>query len=164
MRRVYTGALSLVLVASALAALPRFPGLAAAVGLDGWDVPTLLDVISREARLAEQLDEHERATWRRMALKDEVAADAIAGRLTLFEAAARFRDLDADAPEAYRGAWRRSMAGDSDPERYCRQVIGYAAAVLQDPTGEAAVLQDLTAQLDQALARGDLRLPDPARD
>jgi hypothetical protein len=141
------------------ALLSLFPSWAAAVGLDLWTVPGAVDELGQEANRDEQLDEALQATQRRTVAKAELAQEAAAGRLTLFEAAARFRDLDAGVTEDYRCGWRHLAEGASDEERYCRQVIGYARLALRDRSDGPALLDRLRAQLDEALARGDLRLP-----
>jgi len=134
--------------------------LAAAVGFDFWNVPTAVDTLGQQAQLDERLDGEVQAALRRTAAKAEVAGEAVAGRLTLFEAAARFRDLDADAPQEYRRGWLNLTEGTSDEERYCRQVLGYAALALRGRADAADVLAGFNRQLEEALARGDLRLPD----
>jgi hypothetical protein len=160
-RQVQTASLCLVLAVSALAAaLFLFPSWAAAVGLDFWNVHTAVDTLERQMQLDERLEGEVQATLRRAAAKEEVAGEAVAGRLTLFEAAARFRDLDADVTEDYRRGWRHLNEGSSDEERYCRQVLAYAEVALRDRTDDQTVLERLEAQLDQALARGGLCLPE----
>jgi len=161
MRGAWSLTLCLALALSGLvAALSLFPSWAAAVGLDLWNVPAAVDALEQEAQLDDRLDGEVQAALRRTVAKSQVAGEAVEGRLTLFEAAARFRDLDADATEDYRRAWRATVGGSSDEERYCRQVLGYAELVLRDRSDDPAALGRLKAQLDQALARGDLRLPD----
>jgi hypothetical protein len=158
MRQVWSFALCLSLAVSSLvAALGLFPGLAAAVGLDFWNVPATLDAMGEGMELDRRLDEEVRAARRRIAAKDEVAREAAEGRLTLREAAARFRDLDADAPEAYRRGWCCVPGAASDEERYCRQVLGHAAVAARGRPGQAAALRRLEAQLDRA--RADLSPP-----
>jgi hypothetical protein len=160
-RSVQTTALCLTLALGVLvAALSLCPSWSAAVGLDVWNVPATLDTMGREAQLDERLDGEMESVQRRSATKYRVAGDAAEGRLTLLEAAARFRDLDAGASEGYRRGWRHTHEGASDEERYCRQVITYAGLVLHDRSDAAAALGRLQAQLDGALSRGDLRLPD----
>jgi hypothetical protein len=161
MRRVAHGLLYLAMALSSLAAaLGLFPGLAAAVGLNFWDVPAALDALARGAEFERRLDEEVLVVQMHIALKDEVAEDVAVGRLTLVEAAARFRRLDAGASEEYRRGWRLLSEGGSDEERYCRQVIVGVGLVLRGRADAADVLAGLNRQLDEALARGDLRLPD----
>jgi hypothetical protein len=161
MRRARHTCLGLTLGLSSLAlALALVPGLAAAVGLDLWNVPAVVDALGRESERDRRLDEAVLAVQRRTALKAEVAGDVAAGRLTLVEAAARFRRLDADAPEDYRRGWLATAEGGSEAERYCRQVLAHVGGVLGGRDGAADILARLNRQLEEALARGDLRLPD----
>jgi hypothetical protein len=162
MRQLGHGLLCVVLAVSALVAgLTLLPCLAGSVGLDFRNVPATLDSLQQEAQLDERLDEQIQATQERSAAKNGVTEDVAAGRLTLLEGAARFRDLDASAPEGYRRAWRQLAKGASDDERYCRQVLGYLAAVLRNrPGGGAAVRGRLEAELRRRLERGELRLPE----
>jgi hypothetical protein len=162
MRHVGHSFLCVALAVSALAAvLTLFPGQAGSLGLDFWNVPAALDSLQQAVQLDEQLDDQIQAAGERSAAKNEVAEDVAAGRLTLLEGAARFRDLDASAAESYRQGWRRLAQGASDDERYCRQVLGYLAAVLRDrPDGGAAVRGRLEAELQRRLERGELRLPE----
>jgi hypothetical protein len=161
MRRARHTCLGLTLGLSSLTlALALVPGLAAAVGLDLWNVPAALNSLREAAEIDGRLDEDLLAVQLRMALKDEAAEDVAAGRLTLVEAAAQFRRLDADASEGYRQGWRLLAEGDSDEERYCRQVLNYAEVALRDRAAAADVLAGLNRQLEEALARGHLRLPD----
>src|SRR5262249_40300964 len=158
MRQVWSLTLCLSLALSSLAAaLGLFPGLAAAVGLDLWNVPATLNAMGEGMEQGRQLDEQVGAAQRRAAAKAEVAREGAQGRLTLREAAARFRDLDADAPEDYRRRWRDLSEGASDEERYCRHVLGQAATALRGRPGQAAALRRLEAQLDRA--GGDRRPP-----
>jgi hypothetical protein len=121
-----------------------------------WGPPTILDEVERANRLAAE----DGVALRRMAVKEAAAEEAAAGRLPLLEAAARFRDSDADVPESYRSAWRLTIPGGSEDERYCRQVLLYVGWLERHGEARAAALDRLQAELDEALARGDLRLPD----
>jgi hypothetical protein len=162
MRRVTDAFVCLMLALGALAAvLYVSPGLGGAVGLDFRDLPAALDKISQESEREGRLDGVLEVTDRRIAAKDEVTRDLIAGRLRLIEAAGRFRALDADASEGYREGWHRLAEGASDEVRYCRQVLNYVALLLKDrPDGGAPLRGRLEAELRHHLKRGDLHLPD----
>jgi hypothetical protein len=161
MRHTRHTCLALTLGLSSLAlALALLPGLAAAVGLDLWNVPATFNALGQAAEFDRRLDEEVLAVQVRTALKDEVAEDVAAGRLTLVEAAARCRDLDAGASEDYRRGWLATAEGRSDEERYCRQVLAHVGPVLRGRDDAPDVLAGLNRQLEEALARGDLRLPD----
>jgi hypothetical protein len=160
MRRVGYRLVCLTLALAALAAVfGLFPGLAAAVGLDFWNVPAALDAIGQAAESDRRIDEEILATQMRMDRREEVTEDVVAGRLTLVEAAAWFRRLDADAAEAYRRGWRRVTEGGSDEERYCRQVLNYAELALRGRADAADVLAGLNRQLEEA--PGPRRPPPP---
>jgi hypothetical protein len=145
MRHLTSGVLCLTLAVALVAgALSLCNGRAGV--RDRWVDSTVFDEVERAARLAEE----DGATLRRIAAKNA----------TLREAAARFRDSDASVPESYRAVWRLTVPGRSDEERYCRQVLTYVGWLVPDRGDEAGVLVRLRAELDEAMARGDLRLPD----
>jgi hypothetical protein len=103
-----------------------------------------------------------RAIARRIHEKERLAAELIDGRLTLFEAAALFHRLNAEPPAPPPLAL--SYPGDSEEERLCRQVIGWAWHRLEkcDP-GRA---NDLEGACEEELRRhkerhGTVVLPDP---
>jgi hypothetical protein len=161
MRHITNGLVCLVLALAALAGgLYLFPSWAAAVGLDFWNIPATLDAMARTAALDERIEVELESVRRRNAAKEEVTGEAAAGRLTLLEAAARFRDLDAAASDDYRRGWRRSLPAASDEERYCRAVLAHVKELVRDRPDGIRVLDRLKAELDRALARGDVRLPD----
>ena len=161
MQRILIGAVCLAFSLSALAAgLRLFPG-PAPLGPGPVYVPVDPEGAGEGTPPDDQLERDLRALDRRSFAKIEVARDAIAGRLTLFEAAARFRAVDADAPDRLRRGWRVGLKGGSDEERYCRQVLCYVETLTWGGDGDPAVVARLRAQVDEALARGDLRLPGP---
>ena len=160
MRRIWTIPLCVtVALVGLMALLALVPSWATAVGLDLWNVPGTVNELGQEAGRDEQLDEALQAAQGRSMAKAALAQEAAAGRLSLFDAAARFRDLDAGTTEDYRRGWRHLAEGASDEERYCRQVIGYATLALRDRSDGPDLIGRLRAQLDEALSRRDLRLP-----
>jgi hypothetical protein len=104
---------------------------------------------------------------RRIDAKREVVRRLLAGRLTLLETAALFRDLNEepdDCPCRDNPQW----PGASREEHLCRQVVNWARQMANEEgsraTGEAA--DRLEAELAALLARGRaIRLPgdDPGR-
>jgi hypothetical protein len=99
---------------------------------------------------------------RRAAAKQRLAVEVIEGRLSLVEAATRFRDLDEQPPPFHWQAFRDAFPGASDDERHCRQVLNYVWGELQDrPDADPALLGRLEAELQDLLARGNFRLPRP---
>ena len=147
-------ALAVSLVAGALSLIPGGPG-DWRLGLP--DLRAALDEAERADRLAEGIE----AALRRTAAKHAAAAEVADGRLTLLEAAARFRDTDADVTPEYRKVWRLTMEGGSDEERFCRQVLLFVEQAVWGRADGPALLGRLRAELDEALAGGGVRLPAP---
>jgi hypothetical protein len=118
----------------------------------GWFEETRAEVIRLVAsRQQSQELRHRMGTILRcQQSKDEVVADVIAQRVSLREAADRFRDLNLRHKD--RRWWehfRRRYAGQSDTERHCREVINWTEAVLTKHEGGDAVT--LAAQLEDEL-------------
>src|SRR5262245_34878517 len=100
-------------------------GFAGRWGADGWGVADLSETMQQERlrgeRLQERLDSANATLRARQAVLDEV----VAGRLTLLEAAARYRDLDEREPGFNWEKFRLYYDCGSDEERFCRQVIDF---------------------------------------
>jgi hypothetical protein len=106
------------------------------------------------------LDWQKQALERCNAEKDHVVADLLAGRVTLFGAAARFRVLYEALPFT-QPVDMSLFPGDTREEQLCWCVIGHAAKALEDqPVRQAAVVAKLEADLRQERARhGAIQLP-----
>jgi WD40 repeat protein len=129
-------------------------------GTDWWAVPGTGDGLDPDARRGRQNDEQCRAIRRRIEAKNRLAAEVIDGRLTLLEAAARFRDLDREPPPFDRDAFRCSYPGASDDELLCREVIFFVRVEQRRRPGtDAGIVARLEAELNERLGRGNLRLP-----
>src|SRR5215207_9487252 len=79
-----------------------------------WGIDRVLrdwDELARQQRLRAELDSQVPDTADRIVGHDAVVHELIAGRLTLLEAAARFRSQDYDLPPERRGLTRRRYAG-----------------------------------------------------
>jgi hypothetical protein len=99
----------------------------------------------------------------RLQAKTRMAREVVAGRLSLAEAAAEFKALDAYAPPGPGFIFPEGSAEMSADEYYCRNVIDWAAA--EAPRERAAeVRRQLQAELNAQLRGGTLRLPDPTTD
>ena len=102
------------------------------------------------------------AIARRIQEKDRIAGELIDGRLTLFEAAARFGRLNAEPP-APPLALSLFYPSDSEEERLCRQVIAWASRRLEKSDPDRA--NDLAGACEEELRRhkerhGTVVLPD----
>lgn len=99
----------------------------------------------------------------RMWAKSDVARRLLAGELTLFQAAAIFRVLNAHPPGREDRSWQQ-FPGVCDGERLCRQVISWAGGALGEkypPHLAAARVVALEQQLlDHVRAHGQVQLID----
>ena len=92
---------------------------------------------------------------RRCAAKIQVVAQIAAGELDLFEAAAHFRYLNHQPPEYPQLAYRQ-LAGRTDEEKLCRQVISWVESHHRDkasPKEVKRLVADLEAALESRLRR-----------
>jgi hypothetical protein len=107
----------------------------------------------------EQLLAQREEVLARAAAKQAAAEGLVAGRLSLPQAAARFRDLNAGDPPARRRERLRTQATDSEEVCACREAI----AQVRSLPGHAPEQQATAARLEEELARrlscGGLRLP-----
>jgi hypothetical protein len=80
--------------------------------------------------------------------KNQVIQDVVNHKLTLREAAARFKALNEACPEYDWDTFRRAFPGSTDEERHCRQVL---AAVRLTVEGDRARANLLLKQLEAEL-------------
>ena len=137
------------------------PDWAEAAGLDLWRVPALAAQVESEQEREEDLVAELAEVKQRVYGKQQVADDVIAGRLDLFAAAARFREL---TPPAIRQRHYMQLVypDAGEEERYCRSVIGWIRGTLQlrSPAEADRVVSRLEAELRERLRRdGRVSLP-----
>ena len=136
--------------------------LALRPGADPRVVPGSVGGSDPPARSNEEGVDPCRQAMRRATDKRRLAAEAIEGRLSLVDAAARFRDLNAAAPAFNRQAFCTAYPGGSDDERDCRAVLNFVRVELQGRRdADPALAERLEAELHDLLGRGDFRLPEP---
>ena len=108
----------------------------------------------RRARLNRCSDEIRRCIDGKAKVIDELQA----GRLTLLQAAASFRELQ-DAVEEYNWyEFYRLYQGSTDEERFCRAVIFFAQ---EEENVSTPFVRQLEAALQVHLQEGSLRFPTP---
>ena len=128
---------------------------------DGNAPSTRQDLREESSPTEEELERRRHIFLRREAVKHQVAMELLAGRLTLLQAAAGFRDLDKALPVTW--APRGAARGPAGAERLCRVVMGRANRWMErNRPGQAA---DVAAGLEAELERqrqpdGTIRLPD----
>lgn len=143
------------------------PDLATNLGLDFWSVSELQESLDCELRLHRELEAKDVEVLRRIDIKEEIVRDLVANRLTLTEAAAHFKLLNAHQ-NAYLTVIRTVYVGASDDERICRNVIGFVEVYLQAMGQRGGpVLERLNAELKSWVDRGEPleepRLPEHMR-
>jgi hypothetical protein len=109
----------------------------------------------------QELDERMKVVLRRLEGRSQMVDKVLASRVTLLEAAARYRDLFASSPEA-RDTLRRQHPGIDYEEALCRRVILDVEAALD--CGATNQVGGLVARLESALREhlqrhGKVRLP-----
>jgi hypothetical protein len=153
--------LVLLLLLCALAVLGGArPQWLASLGWDGLGLSDLRTIVDAQRRQAEIIHNREIVT-RRLWGKVEVARDVVAGRTTLFEAAAAFRKLEEMTAE-YIIYPRKLYPGETEEERLCHQVISWAGneAYTTSPCQGEALAQRLEEELREHIWRhGTVRLP-----
>jgi len=137
-----------MVVVVALAAALLEPQWAQDLCLDSWTEANLQHDWFGVHPVLGELDEQDRTISKRLGAKDEVVKDLIAGRLTLFEAAAGFRRLNEEFPRA---VVKESVPGVTEEEQLCRQVIAWVRVRLEVNPGEAS--EDFVARLEHELLR-----------
>jgi hypothetical protein len=118
------------------------------------ELPDSLDARDLEAFRAEKLEARRQILAARSQARQQVLSAVIDQRLTLLQAAARFRELDG-GPEAetYRRCLRYYFTGQSDEERYCRMVIALVRDMVQEQGDSAMIVRQLEDELARYLRR-----------
>jgi hypothetical protein len=131
---------------------------------EALSLPWYLSDLHSATRLGEDLDQQADVNNVRDLGQLAAVDDLIAGRCTLLEAAARFRDLAEAASNFPWEEFRRHYPGANDEERHCQRVIEHLQARLEkQPDRCRALVRRLEAELDAYRACGPLRLPPAAR-
>jgi hypothetical protein len=162
---VYVRTLSCAaLLGTALIGLSQLrPAWATRYGLDWWSLPELHEELRRGEEEGAAMQPRAEVLEARMLAKGRVVAELRAGRLTLLQATARFRDLNTPI-EGVHDDLRGRVAGATEEERLCRQVIlwAWAADLEVSPDAAEQPRARLEAELERLLAEnnGIVRLPD----
>jgi len=123
--------------------------------------PSLMAQVHTSIEQGHELDAQIEESLQRCKAKEDLVRAVIAGELTLLEAAARFRDVNASWPKA-RAVVQQAYTGLPYEHALCRQVIAYAEVELrgQGSDQKDRVLRGLEAELAEHLRRyGKVCLP-----
>lgn len=102
--------------------------------------------VADEARVARGLDAESGEVLRRMAVKEALVAELVAGRATLADVTDEFLVLNALRPRCMDSV-RSGFPGETDAEKTAHNVIGYALPRVPDDARRAAVARRLRAEL-----------------
>jgi hypothetical protein len=115
---------------------------------EGWGDGFLAEVLA-EAERGSRLDDLSGAYARRIYAKHRLVDDVIAGRLSLLQAAAGFRELNEQPPVYDRERFRALYPGADDDERHCREVLAWVIDQLRGCLDTDA--SDLASRLEAEL-------------
>lgn len=115
--------------------------------------------LGTERLRAEELQQANDSVQSRVLEKLLLAARVADGKVSLLDAAARFRQLDGEKPLLYLKEFRLAYPGRSDDERYCRQVIAFVRGTLSCQPHRHKDVVRLEAELEQTLRDGSILLP-----
>jgi hypothetical protein len=151
---------ALSLLALGVLAAFSWPEWLRAVGVEVGGLPDAVPRAQRAAERSAALDAARIDILQQLKEKERLVFELARQKVSLFEAARRFRELRPDPPDR----WEEAVAaerGSSAGERLCRWVIRYAEAILKDSgTDPAPVVARLEAELAAHLARhGTVVLP-----
>lgn len=142
------------LVASCLAVgvgvLVAHPTLARSIGADVWNMPALKEQVRAADAEDDRLTTEDDDVLRRIAIKDAIVQELIAGRITLATATDRFTELNVGRPR-YLAALRDGYPGATDQEKFARNVISFAVSRVE-PTERPALSSRLETELRQMTA------------
>jgi hypothetical protein len=132
-----------------------YPQSAEALGVEFRNLPALERQVEQGKCFAAELDERGRTIFRRLEDKRRVTLELLEGRLSLLQAAVRFRELNA-RPRQNPVDLRDLFPGRSDAERVCRQVISWVSGEEGgiDPKRREVLQGALEKELEQLLASG----------
>ncbi len=125
---------------------------------ESWCLPAFDAWVDYHRRLSEVLDRRHAQSDQRIEAKVELVRQLAAGRVGLWAAAARFKELIGNRP-GYLQAIRTAHSGLDDDERIYRSLLRYAELYLEGD-GARQVVRRLHAEVDELVAAGAHRLPD----
>ncbi len=134
---------------------------AALLGVDRENVSELLKVFMEEQQRNAEIANRNEIVRERIFAQYEITNNVIAGRLTLFEAAAAFRDVR-ERTKVYVNRAVTNFPGDTLEERQCRQVISWVRSELStvSPDEGELLVEQLEAELQEHKRQhGTVRLP-----
>jgi len=145
---------ALILVVPIAAAIAR-PTWVCTIGLDVWNVAALREQMKNSAMRYRELDAEGGEVLQRLAAKDDLVANLIAGRSTLTATTLQFTALN-EGCSAYMEVIRDTYPGASDEEKMARNVLDFLSIRLaQEPAWRRlTLLVRLNAEFQTLSAEG----------
>jgi hypothetical protein len=131
------------------------------LGLDWEQLAEARRVLREERERSLGMDRKSEVIRRRIAAKERITDQLLAGRLTLLQAGALFRRLN-EGPGGRQAVGLLAWPGESDGEKVCRQVIGWLHSRLQQssPSQADEARRRLEGELAEHILRhGTVKLP-----
>ena len=144
--RILIAAFALAVVAT----LAVHPTWARSIGADVWNVPALEAQMRATTNEGDHLEAEDSEIRNRIAVKEAIVADLIAGRIALPDAVEQFTALDAERPQ-YTNVLRAQYPDVPDHELMPRHVVAYTLP-RTSPHERSAVAARLEVELHQMLA------------
>src|SRR6266849_2254012 len=135
------GVMGVVLVGWARAKPGGWGGPAGEIG----QLPDIFSQIAAAEQLGVELEDKSAALHRANATKLDVAREVLAGRMTLADAVACYRDIHEHLPLAWETI-RRNYPGNTDEERWCLNVLSWAQSAAGDQPDQLETLARLDAE------------------
>jgi len=153
MKRVLICFLTAAAAFSGLAGIGyAIPDWSQETGFDFWNLLRLNRQLEFHRQLSDKLDARMEVSLSRVECKQRVVNQLAAGEVSLFEAAASFRNLARSAPEQL--ALIRTRYGDiPENEMFCRYVIEYVQITLAENEECRIIVDRLNAELERQLQK-----------
>ena len=121
-------------------------GLAAA-----YELPLLTQELQQLKEDRSRLEQESVVVSNRMAVKEALIEDLIAGRITLMVVAERFAEMNSEGSNAE--IIRNHYAGESDLERNAHNVLAYAEPRVNHPSAKELLMRELNHQFRRHFGR-----------
>jgi hypothetical protein len=113
-------------------------------------LPDILSQIAAEEQLGAELQDISAALHRANDTKQDVAREVLAGRLTLAQAVDCYREIHEHLPISW-ASMRKHYPGDTDQERWCRNVFSWVQSETGDQPDQRAALAKLDLEMQRYL-------------
>ncbi len=127
---------------------PWLPGWLTATGLDAWNAPSLRRQVAVNVQEADRLSGRINTVTEQILAKDRLAAELVAGRITLADAAEQFEAMMVTQPQVAATIRAKYPDAATDRERAARHVVDYANLRTADPAARDRLAVRMSAELE----------------